>query len=310
MTQTQAEGFRWPNSVPLPQSVQLIEVGPRDGLQNEPAPWTTTQKIALIEQLGETGLNNIEIGAFVHPGKVPQMADSADVIQHVMAWAKQGSPPERITYSALVPNTKGLARALESGIKRIAVFTAASDAFNTANIGMTVEASLQQYQAVIQEALAAGVSVRGYVSTAFVCPYAGLIAKTQVRPVIEALLAMGVDEVSVGDTIGAAVPTQVTDTLAYVLERIPAHQLALHCHDTYGYALANTLAALQLGITRHDSSIGGLGGCPYAPGASGNLATEKLVGFLNRMGIQTGVDTEKLNAVAQWVKQHDNPCAK
>ncbi|MBE7505467.1 MAG: hydroxymethylglutaryl-CoA lyase [Planctomycetia bacterium] len=269
----------------LPKEVKIVEVGPRDGLQNEPEQIPTDLKLAFIAALAGSGLRAIEATSFVHPKAIPQLADAVDV-------AGRLPPAEGVTYSALVPNQKGLDRALETGIRRIAVFTAASDSFTKKNINMTVDESLATFAPVVKSALAAGLTVRGYVSTSFVCPYEGNISKDRVLDVTTRLLDMGIDEVAVSDTIGAAAPTDVFETVGHLLKSIPPGKFALHLHDTYGTALANVLAGLQLGITTFDSSAGGLGGCPYAPGASGNLATEDLVYMLDRMGIQCGVNLQ------------------
>ncbi|GMU32945.1 MAG: hydroxymethylglutaryl-CoA lyase [Planctomycetia bacterium] len=271
----------------LPKEVKIVEVGPRDGLQNEPEQIPTDLKLAFIAALAGSGLRAIEATSFVHPKAIPQLADAVDV-------AGRLPPAEGVTYSALVPNQKGLDRALETGIRRIAVFTAASDSFTKKNINMTVDESLATFAPVVKSALAAGLTVRGYVSTSFVCPYEGNISKDRVLDVTTRLLDMGIDEVAVSDTIGAAAPTDVFETVGHLLKSIPPGKFALHLHDTYGTALANVLAGLQLGITTFDSSAGGLGGCPYAPGASGNLATEDLVYMLDRMGIQCGVDLKRV----------------
>ncbi|MDH4379487.1 MAG: hydroxymethylglutaryl-CoA lyase [Vampirovibrionales bacterium] len=275
----------------LPTHVKLVEVGPRDGLQNEGALIPTADKIRFIQALGKAGLTHIEATSFVHPKAVPQMADALEVLASLDL--SSNSP---ITYSALVPNLKGLERAIDSGVKRIAVFTATSNSFTQKNIGMTVAESLTTFETVVQQALAAGLSVRGYVSTAWVCPYEGQMPAESVRDVTEALFNMGVDEVSLGDTIGAATPVQIQHTLSVLLNKHPNYlsALALHCHDTYGTALANVMAGLQMGISTFDASAGGLGGCPYAPGASGNVATEDVVSLMDRLGINTGVDVTRV----------------
>lgn len=280
----------------LPKQVKIVEVGPRDGLQNEPENIPTDVKVAFIRQLAEAGIKNIEATSFVHPKRIPQLADALEVLQ-----ALPLDNPD-LTFSALVPNQKGLERALESGVKRIAVFTAASNTFTSKNINMSIKESLATFKPVVEEALKNGLSVRGYVSTCFVCPYEGEVPRNAVSDVTEQLLAMGVDEVSLGDTLGAAVPKDVYETLSGVLETVPVEKLALHFHDTYGTALANVYAGLELGITTFDASAGGLGGCPYAPGASGNLATEDLVYFMERMGISTGIDLEKLARASQTIE--------
>jgi hydroxymethylglutaryl-CoA lyase len=268
--------------------VKIVEVGPRDGLQNEPEPIPTEVKVAFIRQLMAAGLTQIEATSFVHPKRIPQLADAAEVLQ-ALPLAEEG-----YTFSALVPNAKGLERAIASGVKRIAVFTAASNTFTQRNINMTIRESLETFAPVVAEALSAGLTVRGYVSTCFVCPYEGPVSRDATADVTEQLLEMGIDEVSLGDTIGAAVPRDVYETVGPLLETIPSDRLALHFHDTYGTALANVYAGLELGIRTFDASAGGLGGCPYAPGASGNLATEDLVYFLERMGLATGVDLTAL----------------
>jgi hydroxymethylglutaryl-CoA lyase len=271
----------------FPKRVRIVEVGPRDGLQNEAEHVPTSVKCAFIEALTAAGLRHIEVTSFVHPRSVPQLADAEDV-------ARRLPRPPAATYSALAPNLKGLERAIDAGISRIAVFTAASESFAKKNINMGVEESLEVFADVVATALRAGVTVRGYVSTCFVCPYEGDVDKERVRDVASRLLAMGVDEVSISDTIGAAAPTDVNDTVGHLLESIPAEKIALHFHDTYGTALANVLAGLGLGISTFDASAGGLGGCPFAPGASGNLATEDLVYMLDRMGIETGARLDKV----------------
>ncbi len=279
-----------------PKTVKIVEVGPRDGLQNESLEISTAHKLAFIDLLAQSGLKQIEVTSFVHPKRIPQLADAFEVAQGVKEY------PE-VTYSALVPNMKGLERAISSGIKRIAVFTAASETFTQKNINMGVQESLDTFNPIVQEALKQGMSVRGYVSTCFVCPYEGDVKKEKVLFVAKALQQMGIDEISLGDTIGAAAPNNVYETVGEILNEIPKEQIALHFHDTYGTALANVVAGLDLGITTFDASAGGLGGCPYAPGASGNLATEDLVYLLQRMGIETGVDLEKLAKASFFIQQ-------
>lgn len=279
-----------------PKHVKLVEVGPRDGLQNEALSIPTEIKVAFIQALAQAGLSHIETTSFVNPEKIPQLADAQAVLSSL-------AYTEATTYSALVPNQKGLERAMASGVKRIAVFTAASNTFTQKNINKTVQESLQTFEPIVKQALENGISVRGYVSTCFVCPYEGEIKKQAVQEVTQALLAMGVDEVSLGDTIGAASPKDVNETVGYLLQSVPANAIALHFHDTYGTALANIVAGLQLGITTYDSSAGGLGGCPYAPGASGNVATEDVVYLMDRMGIQTGVDLLAVAKASQLIQR-------
>lgn len=268
-------------------SIRIVEVGPRDGLQNEATPIPTEAKLAFIESLAAAGLKEIEATSFVSPKWVPQLADAADL------WTRL---PEGPLYSALVPNMRGLETALSVGCSRIALFTAASDAFTQKNINMTVADSL----AVFRDVVAAFRStypdgfVRGYVSTAFECPYAGRIEPSAVVKVAQELMAMGVDELSIGDTIGVASPNEVR-TLTRALNGVaPAEQIVYHFHDTRGTAIANVAEALEHGITAFDSSAAGLGGCPYAKGAGGNLATDDLVYFLHRQGLATGVDPAAL----------------
>lgn len=270
-----------------PREVRIVEVGPRDGLQNEAALIPTAAKIAFIEALSAAGLQWIEAGSFVHPKIVPQLADADDVFQAI---GNAGST----VYSALVPNERGLERAIAAGVRRIAVFTAASETFTKKNIGMTIAESLNVFGTVVARALAEKMSARAYLSTAFVCPYEGRMDSQKVADLAEKLLDLGVDEVAISDTIGAAVPTDIYETLGKVLKGSAREKLALHLHDTYGMALANVLAGMELGIATIDASAGGLGGCPFAPGASGNLATEDLVYMLDGMGIRTGVDGRRI----------------
>lgn len=267
----------------LPSRVRIVEVGPRDGLQNESTPIPTDIKLQFIEKLAAAGLCDIEATSFVHPKAVPQLADAMEL-------ARQLPHRDRVTYSALVPNAVGWDRCLQSGIERIAVFTAASESFTAKNIRMTIEESLSVFAPILQDAIRRAFTTRAYISTCFECPYEGRVAREKVRDLAERLVEMGAGEIAISDTIGAAAPTDVSDTVGFVLERVPAARIALHFHDTYGTALANVCAGLQLGIATFDSSAGGLGGCPYAPGAAGNLATEDLVYLLDRMGIETGVD--------------------
>jgi hydroxymethylglutaryl-CoA lyase len=280
----------------LPNAARIIEVGPRDGLQNEAQIVATGKKAEFIKLLAAAGLKEIEVASFVHPKWVPQLADAHDLI------AQLDTAPG-VRYSALVPNMKGLERAIESGIRRIAVFTAASETFNRKNINMGIQESIDVFKPVVQRALAEGMSARGYVSTCFVCPYEGAVSREKVAEVTGALFNLGVDEVSIGDTIGAATPRDVESTGGYLLKQFPAGKLAMHFHDTYGMAVANVYQSLQLGFTTFDSSAGGLGGCPYAPGASGNIATEDLVYLLDRLGIETGVSLKLLRRASYFIAQ-------
>ena len=269
----------------LPKTVRIVEVGPRDGLQNESAILPTPKKAEFIKLLGTAGLQDIEVASFVHPNRVPQLADADELVRQLEC-------VPNVRYSALVPNVKGLERAIQSGIRRIAVFTAASETFNKKNINMGIQESIDVFKPVVDRALKEGLSVRGYVSTCFACPYEGPVTKEKVADVAGVLFQLGVDEVSIGDTIGAATPRDVETTCGYLLQQFAGHKLGMHFHDTYGMAIANVYQALQMGFTIFDSSAGGLGGCPYAPGASGNLATEDLVYLLDRLGIKSGVSLD------------------
>lgn len=273
----------------LPGAVTLVEVAPRDGLQNEAEIILTPDKIAFIDRLSAAGFPVIEIGAFVSAKWVPQMGDSAEVFAGL-------GRRERTRYSALVPNLAGLERAHSAGVTDVAIFAAASEAFSRKNINQSIDSSLITYAAVCERALSLGMRVRAYLSTAFGCPFEGEVDPVRVAEVAAELIAMGAYEVAVSDTIGIAHPGQVPVVVNAVASKVPLGRIALHFHDTRGTALANVVTALQLGITTFDSSAGGLGGCPYAPGAAGNLATEDLVYMLDGLDITTGVD---LDAVVQ-----------
>jgi isopropylmalate/homocitrate/citramalate synthase len=278
----------------IPTAVRVVEVGPRDGLQNEAGLVPTETKVAFIEALAAAGAPVIEATSFVRADRVPQLGDAEEIFARL-----RRLPGTR--YVALVPNPKGLERALGAGVSDIAVFTAASETFNRKNINRTIAESLADIRAVAGKALAAGLRVRGYVSTAFGCPYEGRIDEKKVRDVVLALIELGIDEVSVGDTIGVATPADIERVTAALLPRIPAERLALHLHDTRGTALANILVGLELGIATFDSSAGGLGGCPYAPGASGNVATEDVLYLLHGLGVKTGVDLDRLAAASALI---------
>lgn len=264
------------------RSVSVVEVGPRDGLQNESAEISTADKIAFVDRLTASGLRTIEVSAFVSPKWVPQMRDAAEVFAGI-------ARREGTRYTALVPNLAGLDRALAAGVSEIAVFAAASDTFSQKNINQTIEASLVNYAAVAARARDAGLRVRGYLSTAFGCPFEGEVAPAAVVRVTARLLEIGCYQVAISDTIGIAHPGQVSDLLQSLLVTTPVDQVALHFHDTRGTALANVLTGLLAGVTTFDASAGGLGGCPYAPGAAGNLATEDLIYLLDGLGIESGV---------------------
>jgi hydroxymethylglutaryl-CoA lyase len=271
----------------LPRHVTIYEVGPRDGLQNEARLVPTADKVALIDQLSRTGLPAIEITSFVSPKWIPQLADAAEVSRKV-------TRQTGVRYSALVPNKKGLDTALGAGMKEIAVFLSASETHNKRNVNKTIAETLSEFREVVEPARAAGVKVRAYVSTVFGCPYEGEVDPERVRQLSVTLRDLGVYQISLGDTIGVANPWQVQRVLELVLADLPIEQAAVHFHDTQGTALANCTVALSLGITTIDSAIGGLGGCPYAPGAAGNLATEDVVSMLHGMGIETGIDLDRL----------------
>lgn len=275
-------------------SIRIVEVGPRDGLQNEPQQVPATTKIALIERLVAAGLRSIEATSFVSPKWVPQMADASEVLAGL-------KPVAGVRYPVLVPNLQGLERAMASGVSEIAVFAAASDAFSRKNINASVAESLERLQPVVDQARAAGMQVRGYVSTVLGCPYQGAVPVADVVRVSEALLRMGCYEISLGDTIGVGTPRAARALLRAVATAVPLHQLAVHFHDTYGQALANLYACLEDGVRVVDASVGGLGGCPYAKGATGNVATEDLVYLLQGLGIETGVDLDALCDTARWI---------
>jgi hydroxymethylglutaryl-CoA lyase len=279
-----------------PRRVTICEVGPRDGLQNEPAPVGTADKIRFCDLLSDAGVPMLEAASFVSPTAVPQMADAEDVFRGIRRDSGR-------RYLALCPNERGLDRALAADVRAIGVFTAASESFAQANIRSSIGDSLATIGRVVRRAKDAGLWVRGSVSTAFGCPFEGAVAVDDVRRVCVELLALGVDELSVADTIGVAVPNQVVDVIERLLPEVPLQQLALHFHDTRGAALANTVAALALGVSIFDTSAGGLGGCPFAPGATGNCATEDLVCLLEGMGIETGISLPKLRAATRFIHE-------
>ena len=278
----------------MKEHIKIVEVGPRDGLQNEKQLVPAATKIALIERLTAAGLKTIEATSFVSPKWVPQMADAAEVL----AGLKRA---EGVRYPVLVPNLQGLERALAAGVTEIAVFTAASDAFNRKNINASVDESLERIRPVAEQARAAGLKVRGYVSTVLGCPYQGAVPLSEVIRVSEALFHMGCYEISLGDTIGVGTPHAARDMLRAVRSAVPIEQLAVHFHDSYGQALANVYACIEEGVRVADASVAGLGGCPYAKGATGNVATEDLVYMLQGLGLETGVDLDALCDTARWI---------
>ncbi|MBP7081414.1 MAG: hydroxymethylglutaryl-CoA lyase [Rhodocyclaceae bacterium] len=280
----------------LPSKVRIIEVGPRDGLQNESHKVSTATKIELIDRLGEAGLKTIEATAFVSPKWVPQMADAAKV----MAGMKRR---DGVSYPVLTPNMQGLQAALAAGAKEVAVFGAASETFSQKNINCSIAESLERFRPMVAAAKEADVKVRGYVSCVLGCPYQGEISATAVAEVAHALFDMGCYEISLGDTIGSGTPEKTKVMIEAVARRVPLKKIAGHFHDTWGMAIANIYAALQLGVSAFDSSVAGLGGCPYAAGASGNVATEDLVWLLKGLGLDSGVDLIKLIDTAEWISK-------
>lgn len=278
----------------LPKSVKLVEMGARDGLQNEHEIVATEDKIRYIDLLSETGLRWIEATSFVSPKAIPQLGDAAEVFTRILK-----APGVR--YPVLVPNLKGYERAKASGADAIAVFTAASEAFTKRNINMTIDESISTFADVVKTAKKDGMWVRGYVSTAFGSPFGDVVTPGMVVDVSKKLMDLGCDELSIGDTIGVGVPSQVEELVPALLKHIALEQIAFHFHDTRGTALANIYAALQQGVQIFDSSAGGLGGCPYAPGATGNVGTEDVLYLMHSMGIETGVDLAKVRAASRFI---------
>jgi len=285
----------------LPQRVRIVEVGPRDGLQNEKQLVLAAVKIELIARLAEAGLTAIEVTSFVSPKWVPQMGDNDAVLRAVLA-----SPRRRpgVAYPVLTPNLQGFDAAVEAGASEVAIFGAASESFSQKNINCSIAESLKRFAAVVDAASALEIKVRGYVSCVVACPYEGAVDPQKTAWVAKTLHDMGCYEVSLGDTIGAGTPASVQRMIEACARDVPIGQLAGHYHDTYGMAIANIYASLELGMAVFDSSIAGLGGCPYAPGASGNVATEDVVFLLQGLGIETGVDMDKLLAAGQFIAQH------
>jgi isopropylmalate/homocitrate/citramalate synthase len=278
----------------MAERVRIVEVGPRDGLQNEARTVATDTKIALIRLLADAGLKTIEATAFVSPKWVPQMADHAEVLRALPRW-------EGVTYPVLVPNLKGFEAALAAGATEVAVFAAASETFSQKNINCSIAESLDRFAPVFAAAQLANISVRGYVSCVLGCPYEGAVDAERVADVAGRLFDMGCYEISLGDTIGVGTPNRTKEVIGRVSERVPVASLAGHFHDTYGQALANIYAAMEMGVRVFDASVSGLGGCPYAPGAAGNAATEDLVYMLDGMGVETGVGLERLIAAGAFI---------
>lgn len=279
----------------LPKFVRIVEVGPRDGLQNEAAIVATEDKIRLIDMLSEAGFSEIEVSSFVRPDRIPQLSDAVEVFARIKQMPG-------VRYSALVPNKKGLDRAIKAGVKSVALFTAASETFSVNNTGLTVKESLSSFRELITEARIHNIRVRAYISTAFACPYEGVIHGEKVRELVAKIVEMDVDEISIGDTIGYALPDDVKRLTETLLPVLPVQRFAYHFHDTRNHAIENVEAALEYSVSCFDSAIGGLGGCPFAPGAPGNLATESLLAFLQNRGIETNVSLEKTVAASGFLK--------
>ncbi|MBL23061.1 MAG: hydroxymethylglutaryl-CoA lyase [Rhodospirillaceae bacterium] len=281
----------------FPKKVKIVEVGPRDGLQNEAEIVPLEVKVELIERLGEAGVSIMEAGSFVSPKWIPQMADTADVLARV---------PRRsdVTYSVLTPNMKGFDGAVAAKADEVAIFGAATESFSQKNINCSIAESLERFQPVATAAIEAGIPVRGYISCGLGCPYEGEVAAEAVADVAAILDEMGCYEISLSDTIGTGTPLKAQAMVEATLKKVSLEKIAIHFHDTYGQALANILACLEMGVAVVDSSVAGLGGCPYAKGASGNVATEDVIYMLNGMGIETGIDFEKLLAVGQFISEH------
>ncbi|MEE4291837.1 MAG: hydroxymethylglutaryl-CoA lyase [Cycloclasticus sp.] len=277
-----------------PSHVRIVEVAPRDGLQNIKTNVSTEVKTTLINKLCDAGIKDIEVTSFVSPKWVPQMADAADIL-------KQLTPREDTAYIVLTPNLRGFDRAIESGAKEVAIFAAASETFSQKNTNCSIAESLERFEPIMLKAAELGIRVRGYTSCVLGCPYEGDVAVSEVVRVTKALIDMGCYEVSLGDTIGIGTPTKAREMIAAVIKEVPAEKLALHFHDTRGQALANILACLEYGVPNIDSSVAGLGGCPYAAGASGNVSTEDVIYMLHGMGIETGINLEQLVAAGYYI---------
>ena len=282
-------------SMKLPGSIIITEVGPRDGLQNEPETVPVDDKVAFIDQLSASGLSEIEATACVSPKWVPQLSDATKVLDRIQR--RKG-----VVYSALVPNLEGWQRAADAGIDKIAVFTAASEQFSQRNTNASIAETLNRFEPVVAAAHSANCPVRAYISCVVACPYEGRISPAQVLAVVDGLLAIGIDEIDLGDTIGMATPADIDALVVAVGDRVPVDQLVVHLHDTHGRALSCCLRAMQLGVRRFDASCGGLGGCPYAPGASGNLATGDLLNLCEEQGVETGVDQAAVEAAAVGIE--------
>jgi hydroxymethylglutaryl-CoA lyase len=287
----------------MKDQIQIVEVGPRDGLQNEKSIISVENRVEMIRQLCNSGLKRVEIGAFVSEKWVPQMANSGEVVKRVLQLKKAGKIPQDVQLSCLTPNVIGLRQAIEHGVKEVAIFGACTESFSKKNINCTIAESFIRFADVLNEAKSHKIKVRGYLSMAFGCPYEGNVPVNRVVKLAKAMLKLGVYEVSIGDTIGVATPKQVETVVRALKKAVPVAKLAMHFHDTRGTALANVYASLKLGIKVFDSSVGGLGGCPYAPGAAGNLQTEKLVYMLHGMDYRIGAKLEPLQETAKFMNQ-------
>ncbi len=290
--------------------IKIVEVGPRDGLQNETVVLDITTRLELALRLAKAGVRHIELGAFVSSDWVPQMAGTSRLMARAMEFQKRGRISRQVRFSALVPNLRGLQDALESGVREIAIFAASSESFSQHNINCSIAESFARFRPVVELARKKHVKVRGYLSTCFGCPFEGKVTEAQVIKTAEQMLKLGVYELSIGDTIGVATPRQVRSLVTRLQRHVGAEKLAMHFHDTRGTALANILASLDLGVRTFDSSLGGLGGCPYAPGASGNVATEDVVYLLHGMGLKTGIHLPELIKLNHWMRvkiQHALP---
>ena len=283
--------------------IRIVEVGPRDGLQNEKEQFSAQARLKLIEKLIEAGLKTIEVGAFVSPKWVPQMKNSDKVLSRLLQRQTAGAIDPSVRFPVLVPNLKGLEDAMKVGAREISLFGACSEGFSQRNINCSIAESFRRFQEVVKVASAERIRVRGYLSTVFGCPYEGRVSERRVLKLIEKMLGLGVYEISLGDTIGVATPRQVSRLLKEVISQFGPERIAMHFHDTRGTALANVLESLDYGITVFDSSVASLGGCPYATGASGNLATEDLVYMLEGMKMKTGVDVQKLIEIRAWLEK-------
>ncbi|XP_067935899.1 hydroxymethylglutaryl-CoA lyase, mitochondrial-like [Watersipora subatra] len=281
----------------LPKSVRIVEVGPRDGLQNEKVHVATDVKIEMVNLLSNSGIKDIEVTSFVSPKWIPQLSDSSEVCDRIQR--KPG-----INYSALTPNIQGYKSAQKAKVNQVAIFAAASESFTKKNINCSIKESLERFEPVCRAAKEDNVPVRGYVSCMIACPYEGKVSSAKVAQVARSLYEMGCCEISLGDTIGVGTPSEIQRVIAEVAKHVPVEKLAIHCHDTYGQALANIYAALQMGVSIVDASVAGLGGCPYAAGASGNVATEDVVYMLNGLGIKCGVDLQQLTSVGKYICKH------